>query len=153
MYANFLFIHSWLRWIVLFLILIIIIKFSFSIIFKKSYSTLDRVLSSATLGTVHLQFIVGIILYFGLSPIVESGLSNIKAAMKNSLLRYWTIEHLSAMFIFVIFIQLGFSFSKRAIEGTKKHKLMLTYCIIGSFILLLSMPWPTREFGRALFRF
>lgn len=153
MYSNFLFIHSWVRWLVVLLTILVLFKYSYSLVFKKSYSLIDRVLASSLLGTVHLQFILGIILYFGLSPIVADGLHNMKAMMKDPVHRYWAIEHLVAMVTFLILIQLGFSFSKRAIEGVRKHKIMLVYTGISFLILMGSMPWPIRAFGRPLFHF
>jgi hypothetical protein len=152
MYPYFLFFHSWLRWFVLILLVILLLKFLFSLIKKSSYSSLDRILSSALLGVVHLQFLVGLILYFALSPIVQMGLSNMSQAMKNRTLRYWTVEHFSAMFLFTLLIQIGFSVSKRAPVSTKKHRVMFVFSTIAFLILMLSIPWPVKEYGRVLFR-
>lgn len=152
MYTSILLLHSWLRWFVILFIVIVLIKFLTSLLAKKPYTTVDRILSSALLGTVHLQFVLGIILYFGLSPIVQEGLANFKAAMKNPTLRYWTVEHFSAMFLFVVLVQIGFSLSKRAIDSSKKHSLMVIFTGLAFVLLLLSLPWPMREYGRALFR-
>lgn len=152
MYFYFLLIHSWLRWIVLILLAALLIKFSISLFKKSFYTKVDRVLSSILLGSVHLQFVIGIILYFGLSPVVQAGLSNFKGAMKNPVLRYWTIEHILSMLIFTIFVQVGFSFSKRGVTDNKKHLLMLIFCGIAFLILMLNIPWPFKEYGRMLFR-
>lgn len=153
MYPLILFIHSWLRWFVLILLIIVIFKFIISLLKNATYSKLDRVLSSLLLGFTHLQFVMGLILYFVLSPIVPAGLSNIKGAMKNATLRYWTVEHLVFMVIFTVFIQIGFSLSKRAADQRKKHRLMFIYSAIAFIILMVGIPWPMREYGRVLFRF
>lgn len=152
MYSQFLFIHSWLRWLVLFLLVITLAKFSYSLITKKSYTKIDRALSSALLGSVHLQFVVGLILYFGLSPIVQQSFDNAKAAMKNSFLRYWFVEHFFSMFLFVVLIQFGFSLSKRSASSKTKHRFMLIFGFIAFVIVMINIPWPIREFGRPLFR-
>ncbi|MES2615764.1 MAG: hypothetical protein V4591_10150 [Bdellovibrionota bacterium] len=152
MYTQFLFVHSWLRWLVIILLVVVIVKFFISLLKKKNYTKVDRILSSALLGSVHLQFLLGLILYFGLSPIVQQGLANFKDAMKNIVLRYWVVEHAFSLFIFVVLIQVGFSISKRASNSTKKHKTMLIFAVIAFILLMASIPWPMREYGRALLR-
>lgn len=152
MYTTFLFIHSWLRWLVIILLIFVLIKFIFSYFQKKPYTKVDRILSSALLGSVHLQFLLGLILYFGLSPMVQAGINNFKGAMKNPVLRYWTVEHIFSMLIFLVFVQIGFSLSKRASEGAKKHRFMLIFSGIAFVLLIASLPWPMREYGRVLFR-
>ena len=153
MYMYFLFMHSWLRWFVLVLLVFVLLKFIWSFMQKKVYTKLDRILSSALLGCVHLQFLFGLILYFGLSPIVKTGLADFKQAVKTPVLRYWTVEHLFSMFLFVVFVQVGFSLSKRAQEHSKKHRFMLIFAGIAFIILMANLPWPMRVYGRALFRF
>ena len=153
MYQHFLFLHSWTRWLVVVSLAVLCVKFLYSYFLKKPYSIFDRVLSSVLLGSVHLQLILGLVLYFGLSSLVQVGLSNVKAAMANKVLRYWTIEHAFSMIVFVVLIQCGFSLSKRAVLDNKKHKLMLVFCGTAFLILMLSMPWPAREYGRVLFRY
>ena len=152
MYSIFLSIHSWLRWLVIILLVVVLFKFILSLFQKKPYTKIDRILSSALLGSVHLQFLLGLILYFGLSPIVQAGLANFKGAMKNTTLRYWTVEHFFSMFVFVILIQVGFSLSKRAVGGPKKHRLLLIFGGLAFILLMASIPWPMREYGRVLFR-
>jgi cytochrome bd-type quinol oxidase subunit 1 len=153
MYQHLLFLHSWVRWFVVFFLFLVLIKYSYSFVLKKPYTILDRVCSSILLGLVHLQFLLGLILYFGLSPMVQSGLSNLSLAMKNKVTRYWTVEHFFSMIVFVVLIQIGFSVSKRTILDNKKHKIMLIFTGIACILLMVSLPWPMREYGRALFRY
>ena len=153
MYLFFLYLHSWLRWLVVILLAVVLLKFFIAFIKKKPYTKMDRILSSALLGSVHLQFLFGLILYFLLSPIVQAGLANFKGAMKNTTLRYWTVEHIFSMFIFTVLVQVGFSLSKRAAVHSKKHRHMLIFTGLAFILLMISIPWPMREYGRAFFRF
>lgn len=147
MFTGLLHLHSTLRYILLILLILSILKSLSGWMGKKVYSSGDRKLSLFTMIAAHLQLIVGIILYF-ISPIVKAGLANMGEAMKDTMLRYWVVEHISLMIIAIILITLGNSLAKRATDDTGKHKRIAIFFLIALAVIFIAIPWPWSAVAR-----
>ena len=149
MYEIFLFIHSWLRWIVLILALLVIIKSFLGWQGKKTYGKGDNALSASFVGSLHLQLLIGLVLYFFLSPITTNAFQDFGGAMKAASIRYWAVEHIFVMVLAVIIAQIGRSRSKKASGNVKKFKIATIFYLIALILMLSRIPF--NEAGR-LFR-
>ena len=143
MYIGLLHFHSYFRYVVLALLVITVIKSLIGFFSKKEFSALDNKLGLFLLASVHLQFVVGIALYF-VSPNVKQALSDMGAAMKNPELRLWSVEHVTIMVLVVIIITLGRVLSKKADTDHLKFKRASTYYTIGLILLMYGIPWLAR---------
>ncbi len=146
MYTGLLHLHSFLRWLALILIIAAFIRSLTGWLNKSEYSPLDNKLSLFSLISAHVQLIIGFILYF-VSPIVRAGLADIGGAMKEPVLRFWTIEHISVMIFAIVLITLGRSLSKRAANDANKHKKIVLYFGLGLLLILIRIPWPFMQIG------
>src|ERR1041384_7302192 len=97
MYKGLLHTHSSMRYIVLLMLLIVIIKSLLGVVNKKPFVKQDNTLSLILLIVTHIQFAAGLILYF-VSDAVQFG----PGAMGDY--RYWTVEHIFGMTIAVALI-------------------------------------------------
>ncbi len=88
--------------------------------------------------TFHLQVLLGIVLYF-ISPKVQFTAE----MMKSDLLRFYTMEHISLMFISIVLITLGYLRAKKKMESA--HKQILVFYAIALLLVLIAIPWPFRE--------
>lgn len=142
-------IHSLLRWLVILSALWALFRVWGGLIGGSTWSKKDRIAGLVFTSVLNVQFIIGIILY-GISPITRSAMMNFGAAMKDSTLRFFAVEHPLMMFLAVCIAQAGFSISKRAPEDRKKFlKATIMYTI--AFVLILaSIPWPFLKHGRPL---
>jgi hypothetical protein len=140
-YTIFLSVHSWLRWLVLLLAILLIIRSVMGWLGKKSYGVGDNRLAVFFIMFMHLQLTIGLILYFFLSPKVQIALQNMGAAMKNPELRAWSVEHITMMVLAVVVAQLGRSFSKKRSDATLKHRTLAIYTIIALILMLAGIPW------------
>ena len=141
-FTIFLFIHSWLRWVVLILAILVIFKSVSGWLGKKSFTSSDKRFSVLLIAFTHTQFLVGLILYFFLSPFgVNLFKQGMGAVMKDSYSRFWAVEHISMMFLGVVFIQLGRSLSKKAKVDWRKHQKLAIFTIIGLLLILSRIPW------------
>jgi uncharacterized membrane protein len=147
MYIGLLHLHSFLRWIALLAIIAAFVRSLLGLLNKSAYSPLDKKLSLISLISTHIQLLIGFILYF-VSPIVSAGLADMGGAMKDPTLRFWTIEHISVMIIAIIFITLGYSLSKRAVNDSDKHKKVALFFGLGLLLILIRIPWPFMEIGQ-----
>ena len=141
MYALILFLHSWIRWIILILSVMIIIRsfrgWSKSIEYKIS----DNRMSVILVALFHTQLILGLLLYLVLSPITETVLTNFGQSMHDPRLRFWGIEHSSIMILAVVMAQLGRSFSKKASASRVKFRLQAIFFLAALILVLSRIPW------------
>ncbi|MBX9703453.1 MAG: hypothetical protein K2X39_04810 [Silvanigrellaceae bacterium] len=149
MYEITLFIHSWLRWAVILLTMIVLFKSIYGYVSKTRYDKTDNNLMIFLVASAHTQLILGLLLYFVLSPISSAGMSDFPSAMKNPALRYWTVEHGLGMILFVLFVQIARTSSKKTIDPVMKFKKQMIYLGISMFILTINSPWPQRQEGIA----
>jgi len=145
MYQSFLFIHSWLRWIILILMLIVIVKSIIGFIRSSSYEKSDNILSASTVGFIYLQFIIGLVLYIFLSPLTEAAFADFGGAMKNATQRYWAVEHILAMVMAVALAQIGRSKAKKSTESSSKFKLQLIFFGLSLIVMLSRIPFSEAE--------
>lgn len=129
-YVFFRYLHSGLRYVVLLLLLLAIIRAWADWLGNKPYSEGNRKLNLFTLISVHTQLLVGLVLYF-LSPFVKFS----SETMKDNTLRYWTVEHITAMIIAIILITIGHSRSKRAATPSGKHKQIAIFYTVALAII------------------
>ena len=122
MYTTFLFIHSWLRWILLALFIITIAKSFMGMSGDREYGKGDNALAASMVGTLHLQALLGLLLYFVLSPITTNAFGGDVSPMKDAGLRYWAVEHIMIMLAAVIVAQIGRSKAKKKHEKLGKAK-------------------------------
>lgn len=141
MYNALLFIHSYVRYIVLILLIVVIIASAVGLINKKPYSNSDNKLGLFLLIFTHLQFLVGIILYFVSPAVVFSGES-----MKNSSARYWLVEHAFGMIIAIALITAARVTSKKMSDSQAKYRRLLIFNLIAFLIVVLTISFSGRDF-------
>ncbi|MCR9174028.1 MAG: cytochrome B [bacterium] len=140
MYGILVHLHSGLRWVVLLLLIYAIINAARSISSGK-YLKKDKMINLFTMISLHIQLLIGLILY-----IISPNVKFIDGWMKDSMLRFFALEHITLMIIAIAIITIGRSRAEKKLEGTRnKHRAILISYIIGLILILVSIPWP---FGR-----
>jgi preprotein translocase subunit SecG len=91
---------------------------------------------------IHIQFLLGIILYF-ISPKVSFNSDSFAAP----LVRFFTIEHTLMMVLAIILFTIGNAKFKKEPKAKKAHRKVLLYFSLGFIIMILSIPWPFYNFG------
>ncbi len=81
---------------------------------------------------------------WGLKSIQSNGMS---VVMKNSVLRFFAVEHFIGMLIAIVLIHIGYTYSKKSITDTMKHKRTLLFYGLALLVILISIPWPFRAVG------
>ncbi|HLN53021.1 MAG TPA: hypothetical protein VK212_04890 [Lentimicrobium sp.] len=152
-YSLFLFLHSWNRWLILLSGLLLIILLISYLLSNKAYNSVIKANVITYLSSLHLQLIIGLILYFVLSPFTQLALNDFGAAMKNPDLRYWAVEHSFLTLIGIVLAQTGYSKSKKKPDDKSKLKSMLIWNSIAFFIILLAVPIGLMGVERPWFRF
>lgn len=138
--------HSGLRWVALLLLVIVFVSALRRFLSKDKYLEFDRKMALYALITVHLQLIIGLILYFT-SPKVQF----ISETMQNSLLRFYTVEHLTIMLISIALVTIGYSRAKKLPTDEEKFRTTLIFYGLGLALIIVGIPWPFRALGAGWF--
>ncbi|KAA9327079.1 hypothetical protein F0P96_17725 [Hymenobacter busanensis] len=151
-YSIVLALHSWTRWLVLLFGLIALFRALSGWLGRKPYTGADNGMAASFVGSMHLQLLLGLILYFGLSPFGLKAMET-AGAMKDPTTRFWGVEHIMAMILAVVFAQVGRSLSKKAADPVLKHKKAAIFFGLALLLVLLMIPWGIWNPARPLFRF
>jgi uncharacterized membrane protein len=143
--------HSYLRWILLVLLLVSIVKSLSGLNGKKALTAGDKKLWLFTMISAHTTLLIGLILVFfgtyGLSKGLPEGIS----VMKDATYRFYLVEHPLMMIIAIVFITIGRGQAKKSIPDAVKYKKAFWFFVVALILILAAIPWPSREIGRPLF--
>ncbi len=139
MESGLLHLHNFLRWVILFFLLISILQ---AVGKKPGLKKTSLWLLIAS----HLTLVIGLYQYFtgavGFKLIQMQGFG---AVMKDSVLRFWAVEHIVGMLIAIALITV-------ARGKVKKGAYPVALYIIALLIIIAVIPWPFREaIGRPWF--
>lgn len=133
--------HSVIRYFVLLFLLVVIVR-SFSGWQKKAeYTALDDKMSLWLFIFTHTQLLLGLILYFISPAVIFSG-----ASMKETVARYWLVEHISMMLIAIVLITMARITAKKMTEAYARHKRMFIFNTLALIIIVLAIFQSQRGF-------
>ena len=150
MYTTVLTIHSWIRWIAL----VAAVGTTLAALRGRtegSDSLADR-WGMVTMMTLDLQLLLGVLLYFVVSPNMKAILDNFGGAMKDPALRFWAVEHATTMVAAIALAHVGRVLARKAASSAAKRTRLLICFGLATVLILVGMPWPGRPGGRPLFR-
>jgi len=139
--------HSYLRWAVLILAIAVVVQALIGVTQKKAFTATDARSGLFFMISADIQLLLGLLLYFWLSPVgfkaFETG-----QAMKVAELRYFAVEHIAVMLIAWVLIHVGRSRAKKARTDLAKHKTSLIFYGIALLLILSRVPWTARPLIR-----
>jgi hypothetical protein len=152
MYEILLLLHSWLRWAVLGLGIYALYNNYSGWQAERRFTDKDKKINAFFIGSLHLQLVIGLILYSGVSPMIQGILADMKGAMKNSETRFWGVEHIAGMVVGITIAQIGNIKSKKQKGDTSKFRTAFSWFLIGLLLILLMIPFGIWNAERPLFR-
>ena len=150
MYSGILLIHSWFRWVVLLLGLTAVARGVSRA--QRPWTPTDRSVGRWFSIALDVQFLLGALLYFVFSPFTTAAFGDFGAAMRNSGLRFWAVEHLFGMLVAIAFAHVGKSKIAKAPNDARRHRLAAIFYGLALLAIVFSIPWPGTLNGRPLFR-
>jgi heme A synthase len=128
--------HSGLRYVVLALMLAAIFK-AFT---SKQYTEGTRKLNLFAMISVHIQIVIGLILYF-----TSEKVRFFEETMSSSFYRFFAVEHIFGMLVAMALVTIGHSKAKKATTDVEKFKKIKVFYTLALIIILATIPWPFRE--------
>ena len=124
--------HSGLRYLVLLAAVIVVLKSIIGLFGGLSYTKFDKILAPAYVGLMHLQLLIGLILYFFFSPLVTYN-------MGDPVQRYWSVEHIALMIFAVAAAQIGRSISKKSNDAQVKFRFQSIFFGMSIVLVLIGL--------------
>ena len=131
--------HNGIAMLLLFILVVVVIFVLVRLLANKPFNKTTKVFALIGLIFMHLQIVLGIVLYF-VSP---KGLSNFSSeAMGDKISRLYIVEHPLGMIIAAILITIGYSQSKKITFTDKaRYKRILIYYTLGLALVAYLIPW------------
>ena len=132
MYTFLLHSHSGLRYLILLVALVVVFKSAIGWLINTPYTKFDKIIAPAYVGMMHLQLLIGLLLYFVYSPFVTYN-------MGEKVSRYWSVEHIALMVLAVVAAQLGRSISKKASDSQVKFRFQTIFFGLSILLVLVGL--------------
>jgi hypothetical protein len=153
MYSSALWLHSLLRWAVLLTGAVAWFRAVGGGTARRPWTAKDELWGFLFTISLDIQLLVGLVLYFVLSPFTKIAFQDFSGAMANSSLRFWAVEHLIGMIIAIALAHVGRVKIRKAANDARRHRLATIYFGLALVAICASIPWPGMLVGRPLFRF
>lgn len=134
-------VHNILRLVIVVLAIIVLVKSYRGWLRAKPWEDSDRDLSFFYTIALDIQFTIGLVLFFFLSPITKAAFSNFGAAMRDAVTRFFLIEHSFYMLLAVAFAHIANAAVKKDMETKEKFKRMSIFFSLSVLAIILGMPW------------
>jgi hypothetical protein len=141
MYTGFLHLHDTLRWVLLLSLVTTLVKYLMGWLGNQPWKKTDNLMGVVFTSLMDLQLLVGLVLYFFLSPITQVALDDFGAAMKNPDLRFYAVEHSVMMIVAVALVHIGRAKSKKATSDVAKFRLATIFYSLALVVILAAIPW------------
>lgn len=129
--------HSGWAYLALILLVAATVNSVIGISSNKEFTAKDRKIALFALIAIHVQLLVGLVLYF-VSPLGLSGFN-----MKDAALRLTSMEHPLINIIAIALITIGWSKHKKMADDSGKFKKIATLYGLGLVLILLRLPWSS----------
>ncbi len=139
--------HSYNRYLILVALVFVLFRAFSGWLGRKPFEKMDNTASLVLLILAHLQLLIGLIMYAFTSTWTQTAFADFGAAMKDPMQRYFAVEHITAMLIAIVLIQLGRTFSKKAADDTGKHRKLAVYTSIALLIIAATLAQKGLLFG------
>lgn len=137
-------IHNILRWVVVLGGLYAIVTSLQGLLSKGKWHDNNRRAGVIFTSALHLQLVIGLILYF-ISPYIQgllrTGMGNI---MGDTQSRFFAVEHLVTMILAIIAAQIGYTLAKRASTDRASFMRSSIGYILAGLLIAYAIPWQYR---------
>lgn len=154
MQTGLLHLHNLLRWIIVILLLLSILKAYSGWKGKKTFAAWDGRIWLFTMIASHITLLLGLYQWLmGRYGLLTYEIPEGTSRMKDPFIRFFQVEHPVSMILAVLFITLGRGMAKKDLSDADKYRKAFLYFLVAALLLLVAVPWPFRgdTIGRPLF--
>jgi hypothetical protein len=141
LYPHLLGFHGLLRWVALAAAIAAILVALSGWSGTKPAGKNLRLASVIYVITMDIQLLLGLLLFFGASPITRAAMSDFGAAMKEHESRFFTVEHTLLMLLAVICAHAGAALSRKGRTDSMKYRGAAVAYVFSLLLMLGGIPW------------
>ncbi|NBT14728.1 MAG: hypothetical protein EBS95_00020 [Chitinophagia bacterium] len=146
METGLLHLHNLLRWIIVILLLLSIIKAYTGWKGNKSFSAGDAKIWLFTMIASHITLLLGLYQWLmGRYGLLTFEIPAGSSRMKDPFIRFFQVEHPVSMLLAILFITLGRGMAKKDLSDSLKYRQAFVYFFVALLLLLAAVPWPFRS--------
>lgn len=128
--------HSGWAYLAFLVLVIAVVNSLIGLFSNKEFSEKDRKIALFSLIAIHIQLLIGFIVYF-ISPIGFASLGQ----MKDAALRLTSLEHPVINIIGITLITIGWIKHKKLTTSASKFKTFSIFYGLGLILILSKIPW------------
>jgi hypothetical protein len=140
-------VHSLLRYIILLLAVIVIYQSFVGLNKQTPIGNVQNKISLALLVSTHVMLVIGLYQYIFGAQGIALFKANGSAVMKDSVLRFFAVEHIFVMVIATVLITMGRALSKKGKSNLQSNKRLFWFTLIALLLILSRIPWPFTQAG------
>ena len=130
--------HSGWAYLVLLILVLATVNALLKFFGNKEFNAIDFRLALFSLITMHIQLLIGVILWFTKGYFDEMSVGEV---MKNDAVRKLAVEHPTTMIIAVALVTIGYSKHKKKLVSKPKFQLLAIFYTIALALVLYMIPW------------
>ena len=133
--------HNLFRWLVLAIALYALVRAYRGWLGRSAWTSADTTAGKLFTQVMNVQFLLGLLLYVWLSPIMRQAFADFGAAMRSAPIRFYAVEHLVAMVAAVALVHVGVARSRKAATDAAKHRMAAIFFTAATVLMLSRIPW------------
>lgn len=133
--------HNLVRWAVLIFGVIAAVRALAGWLGRRGWLPVDDRLGLFFTMSLDIQVLLGLLLYFVLSPITTDNFSRMGEAMGNSAIRFYLVEHALLMLVAVVLAHIGRSRAKKAPNPIARHRAAAIFYTLAIILVIVAIPW------------
>jgi hypothetical protein len=141
MYTLILGLHNVTRWLVILAGLWAVVRAWRGWLGRTAWTDGDGRAMRVFLGTLDLQFLLGLLLYVGFSPLTREAFRDMGAAMRDAPVRYFFVEHVAVMLVAIVVAHIGAARVKRQTTDAGRFQTAALWLGIALAAIIGFVPW------------
>lgn len=153
METGLLHLHNLLRWVILVLLVLSVVKSYTGWKQGRAFSDGDRKIWLFTMIASHITLLLGLYQWFaGRFGLFTHERPEGVSMMKNAFYRFYQMEHPVTMIVAILLITLGYGTARKPLSDADKFKKAFRLFLAALILILIRVPWPfLKDVGRPLF--
>jgi uncharacterized membrane protein (UPF0182 family) len=145
--------HNLLRWIILILLVVSVVKSYMGWKSGKAFSAGDRKIWLFTMIAAHVTLLIGLYQWLaGRYGLLTHQRPEGVSMMKDGYYRFFQFEHPLTMIVAILLITMGYGVAKKQLSDSDKYRKAFQLFLLALVLILLRTPWPFMDtVGRGLF--
>ena len=153
MYATALSIHNVLRIAVVVICLWAFFRALTGWLGHRTWGHMDRMSTLLLVILVDLQLVLGLLLYFVWSPLTQTAMHDMSAAMKDAPVRKMAVEHPVMMIAAIALVHAARVMARNSSKDSVRHRRTAICLAVALTLFLVGTGWPWQLYPRPWLRF